>query len=330
VWACGSRSTYTVDWSKPDHVSLDGHGHTTSTLPHEHRAGEDQEYCTQRVSKQETHPRAILVNVHDLWTRHSHERLEATDRDLARASHKLDQLDPKLSVERSHGPPEPLDLRRRCRVPRGVLSVRLEIINVNVWQTVDDHLQLLLVKDGDFILWDHLVETIEEVLHLFYHRVDKLHLANQPDVPGKMWGGELVHTRANTSVIHTRLISAPPKIWNRGTQNALVLVLLRDIDRSTIRLELDHLCLAELKHVNGEREVQDLPDDTQRLAASADLLIRKNSLDSSVKHHTWHKADGTSRKTHPSNGVIRHPHECFEVCLVNGLHVSPRNAVEDI
>jgi hypothetical protein len=75
------------------------------------------------------------------------------------------------------------------------LCVGLEVVDINVRESIDDHLELLLVEDADLLTWNHLVEPVQEVLHLLLNGIDELHLAHKADVPGGS-GGREVHETA--------------------------------------------------------------------------------------------------------------------------------------
>lgn len=132
----------------------------------------------------------ITVDLKFLGTIHALQSSEALKRDLRRASHKLQELGPVCLVERAQGPPEPLDLNKRnseCNHCNNqyvehyyvdsnldgaglvfvVLSVSLEVVNVNRGQARDEQLQLLFSEDGDQPFGDDFIEALKESCQLF-------------------------------------------------------------------------------------------------------------------------------------------------------------------
>ena len=89
---------------------------------------------------------------------HTLQLLESVERDLAGARHELYQLGQLFLVQRTDRSPEPLDLWRSCRVVM-ILRVALPVVHVDIGQTRDEQLQLLLVEDRDKFSWDDLVES---------------------------------------------------------------------------------------------------------------------------------------------------------------------------
>ena len=99
----------------------------------------------------------------------------------------------------SSTPPDvPDNLQTGCAVLM-VLGVGLQIVDVDVWQTREEQLQLLLIEDGDqprqkkddamleyedTILppGDYVVESLQESTELFPDCSSHLHLTNQLDI----------------------------------------------------------------------------------------------------------------------------------------------------
>lgn len=100
----------------------------------------------------------VAVDVEPVDAVHALQLLEAVQRHLGRPRDELEELGPLFLVERAQGAPEPLDLLRGSRVVV-VLGVALPVIHVDIGQTRDEKLELLLVEDGDEVLGDDVVEA---------------------------------------------------------------------------------------------------------------------------------------------------------------------------
>lgn len=74
----------------------------------------------------------IAVDIEPAEAVHALQLLEAVERHLGRARHKLQQLGLFFGLEAAHRAPEPLHLRRRLRVVV-VLCVVLPVVDVDVW-----------------------------------------------------------------------------------------------------------------------------------------------------------------------------------------------------
>lgn len=112
---------------------------------------------------------------------HALQLLEAIERHLGRSSDKLQQLGTLLLVEAADGTPEPLNLRRRSRVVV-VFGIVSPVVDVNLGKTRDEELELLLVKDGNQLGRDNVVETLEKLFHLLLDAGQEAVLNNQADV----------------------------------------------------------------------------------------------------------------------------------------------------
>lgn len=111
----------------------------------------------------------VAVNVEAVNAIHSLELLEAVERHLGGTCDKLDELGTLFLVKRADGAPEPLDLRRR-RVVVVVLGVALPVVNVDVGQTRDEQLELLLVEDRDELGGDDVVEACAVLATIITHQ----------------------------------------------------------------------------------------------------------------------------------------------------------------
>lgn len=89
---------------------------------------------------------------------HALQLLEPVERDLARACHELEQLGLLFLVEAADRAPEPLDLWRRGLVVV-ILRIILPIVDVDVRQTRNEELKLLLVEYGDELRGNDIVES---------------------------------------------------------------------------------------------------------------------------------------------------------------------------
>eukprot|EP00053_Salpingoeca_punica_P014969 m.136846 g.136846 ORF g.136846 m.136846 type:complete len:650 (+) comp16591_c0_seq3:562-2511(+) len=167
--------------------------------------------------RQATRAAAVFLDVELLRPAHAHQLGKAAHWDLARAGDKLHELDALLAVKGAHGPPKPDNLRAARAVARAVLGVGLQVVHVHVRQAGDDHLQLLLVEDGNLLLRNQLVEAVLEGLDLLLDHLCQLGVRHQ------------VHI--------------------------LLLRLVGHVDIPPVRLEVHRLQLAEAVHVDGERVV---------------------------------------------------------------------------
>lgn len=79
---------------------------------------------------------------------HALKLLKAVERHLTSARDELQQLSALLLVVTAHGAPEPLDLWRGGRVVV-IFGVGFPVIDINLGQTRDEKLKLLLVEDRD-------------------------------------------------------------------------------------------------------------------------------------------------------------------------------------
>lgn len=43
-----------------------------------------------------------------------------------------------------------------------VFSIGFQILNINIWQSRDQQLQLLLIEDGNQALWNYVIEALQE------------------------------------------------------------------------------------------------------------------------------------------------------------------------
>lgn len=100
----------------------------------------------------------VSVDVESAEAVHTFKLLESVERDLASSRDELQQLGLLFLVERSHGAPEPSDLRRGSSVVV-VLGIALPIIHVDFWQSGDQKLKFLLVENGDELRGDNVMET---------------------------------------------------------------------------------------------------------------------------------------------------------------------------
>lgn len=103
----------------------------------------------------------IAVDVESVDAIHTLQLLETVEGHLAGSCHKLQQFSALFLVERSQSSPEPLDLLRRWIIVV-VLCVALPVVDVDVRQTGDQELQLLLVEDRDQLCRNDFVETCRD------------------------------------------------------------------------------------------------------------------------------------------------------------------------
>lgn len=89
---------------------------------------------------------------------HTLEFFEPIERNFAGTTDELEKFGAFLFIERSDSTPEPLDLRRGCRVVV-VFGIVLPVIHVNFGQAGDQQLQLLLIEDRNELGRDNIVET---------------------------------------------------------------------------------------------------------------------------------------------------------------------------
>lgn len=100
----------------------------------------------------------VAVDVELAHTIHALQFLETVEGDLTRAGHELQQLGSLFLIEGADGTPEPLDLGRGSGIVV-VLGVVLPFIHVDLGQTGDQKLELLLVEDGNQIRWNDFMEA---------------------------------------------------------------------------------------------------------------------------------------------------------------------------
>lgn len=93
---------------------------------------------------------------------HALKLLEAIERNLAGTGNELQQLSLLFLVEGADRSPEPLDLRRCCRVVV-VFGVVLPVVDVDLGETGDEQFELLLVEDRDEFSRDDIVEACTNV-----------------------------------------------------------------------------------------------------------------------------------------------------------------------
>jgi hypothetical protein len=98
------------------------------------------------------------VDVESVDSIHALKLLEAIEGYLACSCDELQELGTLFFVERSHGPPEPLDLSRSGVVIL-VLRVPLPIVDVDFGKARDEKLQFLLVEDRDQFGRNDIMET---------------------------------------------------------------------------------------------------------------------------------------------------------------------------
>ena len=96
-----------------------------------------------------------------------------------------------------------------------VFGVRLQVIDVDRWQSGDEQLQLLLVEDRDETLRDDVIESLEESVQLLADRSRHAQLTHE---------------------LHVLLLAA-----------------LNDLDVATVRHNVAHLRHAKLSNLPSQR-----------------------------------------------------------------------------
>jgi hypothetical protein len=104
----------------------------------------------------------IAMDIESAETIHTLQLLETVERNFASSGNELEKLGTLLLVVGSDCSPEPLDLWRRCGVVM-ILGIALPVVNVNLGQTRNEELKLLLVEYCDELSRDNVMKTYDAV-----------------------------------------------------------------------------------------------------------------------------------------------------------------------
>ena len=104
----------------------------------------------------------VTMDIEAANTVHTLQLLESVERNFRSTGDKLEQLGPLLLVEGPNSTPKPLYLLRSGSVIV-ILGVALPVIDINIGQTGDQQLQLLLIENGDKLGRDDIMEACEVI-----------------------------------------------------------------------------------------------------------------------------------------------------------------------
>lgn len=117
----------------------------------------------------------VTMDVEATEAVHAFKLTEAVQRHFACARNELQELRSLFLVEGANGTPEPLDLRRGCRVVM-VFAVVLPVVDVDIWKSRNEQFEFLFVENGNQFGRNDIVEACRLLAGLRTGSALNLHL----------------------------------------------------------------------------------------------------------------------------------------------------------